>query len=225
MCFSVENNFTECALHSPILENSHCSECNKLKKMVEDFQTHHHTFTCEKKNKRVTIKSSEGHGRNDGKAQGKRIAEVVNCRFNFPQFPIHKTSFILGIPKSLSDEDKKKRKSDLKKIKNFLIRITVENDSNEDRKRYEQFKNWSFLEFLYEVGMFEKLKDRIDSYSHEEKKIALNRYLDALSASVRGSGKVFLKRNTTDIFTNNFNRRLLAVHKANLDIQIVIDQV
>ena len=81
------------------------------------------------------------------------------------------------------------------------------------------------MKFLFEVGMFEKSRNNINRYSDEEKIDALNRYLNALSASVRGSGKIFLKRNTSDIFTNNFNRRLLAVHKANHDLQIVIDQV
>ena len=54
--------------------------------------------------------------------------------------------------------------------------------------------------------------------------MAFKRYLDAISASVKGSGSVFLQRRTKDIFTNNFNRRLMEVHKANHDLQIVVDQ-
>jgi hypothetical protein len=73
--------------------------------------------------------------------------------------------------------------------------------------------------------MFDKFRRKVEDYSDEEKKHALSRYLNALSASVRGSGSVFLQRTTSDIFTNNFNRRLLSVHEANHDIQIVIDQV
>ena len=74
--------------------------------MADKFQTHKHTFTCKNKNKRITIKSTEGHGRYDGKAIGLKISEVVQCRFNFPQFPLHKTTFIIGMPKTLSDEEK-----------------------------------------------------------------------------------------------------------------------
>ena len=73
--------------------------------------------------------------------------------------------------------------------------------------------------------MFEKRRRNPDDYSSDEKEAALSRYKNALSASVRGTGKVFQKRSTADMFTNNYNRRLLAVHKANHDLQIVIDQV
>ena len=60
-------------------------------------------------------------------------------------------------------------------------------------------------------------------FTEDEKKMAYQRYINALSASVRGTGAVFLKRATKDVFTNNFNRRLLEVHKANHDLQIVVD--
>ena len=85
-------------------------------------------------------------------------------------------------------------------------------------------EKWTFLKFLYEVGMFECDKS-LENYSDSEKHNALKRYLNALSASVRGTGTVLIKRKMKDLFTNNFNRRLLGVHKANHDIQIVIDQV
>ena len=70
--------------------------------------------------------------------------------------------------------------------------------------------------------MFKENKTKIEDYSTKEKALALDRYLDA---SVRGSGHIFLKRSTCDIFVNNFNRRILQIHKANHDIQIVVDQV
>ena len=59
----------------------------------------------------------------------------------------------------------------------------------------------------------------------KRKNFAYQRYLNALSVSVRGTGAIYLKRNPKDVLTNNFNRQLMTVHKANHDIQIVIDQV
>ena len=82
----------------------------------------------------------------------------------------------------------------------------------------------SFLEFLYEVGMFERDKS-LHNYTNLEKKYAYDRYINAISSSIRGTGTVFIQRGTEDIFTNNFNIQLLLVHQANIDIQIVIDQV
>jgi hypothetical protein len=88
----------------------------------------------------------------------------------------------------------------------------------------DTFNKMTFIQFLFEVGMFEN--DKIfENISDEDKSAAYQRYINALSASVRGTGTVFLKRGTKDIFTNNFNRRILEVHKANHDIQIVVDQV
>ena len=204
------------------LMNDDCDECFLLRKMAADFQTHNHTFTCNKKNKVISIKSTEGHGRNGEKIRGTKISEIALCRFNFPRFPLHKTKFILAMQKSLSAEEKNQRKSDLRQIKKFLIRISYNENKSHN---YEEFKNWTFLQFLFEVGMFVKERRCLEEYSLDEKTAALERYLNALSASVRGSGSVFLKRQTSDLFTNNFNRRLLSVHKANHDIQIVIDQV
>ena len=191
--------------------------------MAQDFQTHNHTFTCEKKKKRISLQSTEGFGRNDGKIKGEKMNDIPNCRFNFPQFPLYRTSFILGMSKSLDSDEKKRRKSDLKKIRNFLIRASKSDEETD--KYFKDFKSWSFIKFLHEVGMFEENKKTIAEYSPKEKMLALDRYLDALSASIRGSGHVFLKRSTGDLFVNNFNRRILQIHKANHDIQIVVDQV
>ena len=80
------------------------------------------------------------------------------------------------------------------------------------------------MEFLFNVGMFKEEKS-IGQYSKSEKEHAYQRYLNALSVSVRGTGAIFLKRNPKDVLTNNFNRQLMRVHKANNDIQVVIDQV
>ena len=65
----------------------------------------------------------------------------------------------------------------------------------------------------------------VKNLSNREKSEGYQRYINALSASIRGTGKVFLMRQPKDVLTNNFNRRLMSVHKANHDIQIVIDQV
>ena len=66
---------------------------------------------------------------------------------------------------------------------------------------------------------------QLDEYTAKEKNDAYNRYINALSASIRGTGAVILKRETKDVFTNNYNRNIMKIHRANHDIQIVVDQV
>ena len=138
---------------------------------------------------------------------------------------MYKTKFILGTSKNLSLEEKESRKKYLLKIKKFLIRQTYSEDSSlGESVEFKHFKNLKFIQFLYEVGMFSE--DKVfESYTKKEKNLAYERYTRALSASIRGTGSIFLKRNTKDILTNNYNRRLMGIHQANHDIQIVVDQV
>ena len=169
------------------------------------------------------MKKNEGHGRHDGKKEGPNINNYVHCRFNFPQFPMNKTTFILGISKELDEETVNQRRNDLKKIKKYLIRQSY-SETPEESSDLQYLKLLSFIEFLHEVGMFEKEKS-LTEYSRKEKLDAYHRYINALSTSVKGTGSVFLKRDAKDLFTNNYNRSLMGVHKANHDIQIVVDQV
>ena len=104
-----------------------------------------------------------------------------------------------------------------------MIRQTY-SENKDESERCKAFKTTTFYEFLFNVGMFKEGK-RVEQLSNTDKRIGYQRYIDALSVSVRGTGAIFLKRNPKDVFTNNFNRRLMSVHKANHDIQMVIDQV
>ena len=201
-----------------------CDACLNMNNMVKDFQTHNHTFTCQKKNRVISIRSDEGHGKNDGTHNEKEISNYVHCRFNFPHFPLNKTTFILGIPKDCDEQEVRQRKKDLKKIKKYLIRQTFRENMQEDSSNLIHFENLSFIEFLHEVGMFTD-DQPLQKYSVREKNDAYGRYIYALSASIQGTGSVFLKRGTKDVFTNNYNRKLMKIHKANHDIQIVVDQV
>ena len=120
-CYSAQYDFHKCTLHEKNqLDVQNCEGCHQQKLLVREFQTHHHTFTCKKSRKKITIKQNEGHGRLDGIAQGPSILDYDECRFNFPQYPMNKTTLILGIPKNLCKEEVSKRKSDLKQIRKFL---------------------------------------------------------------------------------------------------------
>ena len=226
-CFTSKADFKECKYHTVLHKiGKDCESCNNLKKLVKKFQTHKHTFSCQKKNRLITIQESEGHGKNDNIKKGCKISNHVQCRHDFPKFPMNRTTFLLGLPKDLPPEEIRQRKKDLKKIKKYLIRQTfVEDESTlESSPSATYFKSLTFIEFLHEVGMFETNKSLKD-HTRNEKAAAYQRYINALSASVRGSGSIFLKRETKDIQTNNFNRRIMEVHQANHDLQIVVDQV
>ena len=71
--------------------------------------------------------------------------------------------------------------------------------------------------------MFEKEK-QLEKFSETEIKAAKKRYYNALSASIRGTGAVIMKRKVRDILTNGYNKSIMCLHQANHDLQVVIDQ-
>ena len=197
-----------------------CVNCSLIKERVKMFNTHSCTFSCKKKKRTIHIKATEGHGRLDGTIVGESIMSIL-CRYNFPHNPIDATTFLLGIPKDLPEEELEKRKNDYRKIRKYLIRQTC--SENNDSEAWEKLKKMSFNEFLVEVGMLIEDKPLIKC-SVQEIKQARQRYIEALSVSVRGTGSVLIRREPKDIFTNNFNPNLMEIHGANHDIQPVVDQ-
>ena len=197
-----------------------CNDCIDLVKRVDRYQEHAHTFTCEKRMKTITIKSDEGHGRRDGLVEEEAIENVRACRFKFPRFPSDETKVVLALSK---DEDEKiviQRRKDLRKLSKFLIRQTFYKDI--EVKKFEKFQSLDFWAFLFEAGMFENDKS-LHEYSEDEKQKAKERYYNAISASVKGSAVIVLKRKVKDIFINGYNCKIMRLHKTNMDIQVVVD--
>ena len=68
--------------------------------------------------------------------------------------------------------------------------------------------------------MFPKDKDVTDKDALAKAK---ERYFTALRCEVKSSGMLVLKRDPCDIFTNNFNKNLLQIHRANQDVQLIFE--
>ena len=222
--FLISTSYDEisCQKHRNKGQHEDCSECQILKEKVQKYQTHKHTFTCSKKVKTITITEAEGHGRHDGRIKGPEISNIPVCRFKFPKFPLDETKVIQGISKDEDANSVKAKKADLNKIVKFLLRQTYTDRKLDDLSSWKQLKELNFWQFLFEVGMFEGNKS-LDNYSEIEREKARSRYLDAISASVQGSGIIVLKRNVRDVFVNGYNSSLMRLHSANHDIQLCID--
>lgn len=206
-----------CPSH-PSLDLS-CDSCQIMKLKVEKYQTHRHTHTCYKKKKIIKIAGDEGHGRYDGERNGEALS-VGSCRFSFPKNPLDKPEYIFSFPE---DTDKKivlEAKRDYAKIRKYLLRLTHFKDFSLT-EQWNSFIQMSFFDFLYEVGMFESADQREDP---EAQLKARERYLTALRSEVKSSGLLVLRRETKDVFTNNYNLKLMNLHEANIDIQIISDE-
>ena len=80
----------------------------------------------------------------------------------------------------------------MRKVKTFLLRQT--NGYQQNSENWNNFNHMNFWEYLFEVGMFKKDQD-LQNFTDAERNDARTRYINALSASIKGSGKIFLKRN------------------------------
>ena len=81
----------------------------------------------------------------------------------------------------------------MNKIKKYLIRQTFSETSIEDSEAWKSLKKMTFLEFLYQVGMFNEQKP-LSKCNQGEIENAKERYFDAISVSVKGTGTMILKR-------------------------------
>ena len=214
MCGS--SNDISCSDHKEI--DVACDKCQNLKRLVDNYQTHSHRQSCLKKKKILRISPLEGHGHLDGKKESDELIVCI-CRYNFPKNPMDKAEFLYAFPENVDKNELKQAKDDYLKIRKYLLRLTYgENFKNQEQ--WLNFVNLSFYEFLQEVGMF---KPNEDSQNEEARHNARQRYLTALRCEVKSSGLTFLRRDTRDIFTNNFNKKLIKIHQANQDIQYIHD--
>ena len=198
---------------------SSCDKCKKFKDLVEKYQKHSHKFSCHKRKKYIRIYKGEGHGRLDKVKEGDELLVPV-CRLRHPKFPIDKTEFLQAFPSDIDEDQLKEAKKDYRKIKMYLLRLT-DGDVFKETEEWKKFIRLSFNEFLYELGF---LKEKEDMKNQKKCKDARKRYLTALRCDVKSTGMVLLKRNTSDIFTNSYNKYLLKLFQSNMDIQFICDE-
>ena len=55
------------------------------------------------------------------------------------------------------------------------------------------------------------------------KKLAKQRYCNALRTDIKGTGYVYLKREPKDVFINNYSKKMMPILQSNHDIQYVND--
>ena len=176
-----------------------CNICQNIKAKAEKYQSHHHTFTCDKKMKTITVKADEGHGRLDGHKTGAELSNISICRFRFPKFPLDETKLIFGKSKDANPDVIKTCRADLNKITKYLLRQTQTEKKLPESESLSKLKSLSFWEFLFEVGMFGNKKSYKEC-NDQDKNEAKTRYLDAISASVQGTAAVILKREVKNIY-------------------------
>ena len=196
-----------------------CEECSNIKELVKKYQTHSCTFSCHKKHKYMKLHKKEGFGINEEEDEEEIIFK--SCRFKFPRYPLDKTTLIFPLTKADDIKETNNMKKDLRHIKCYLIRRVqfLTNKANEEA--WFKFKKMSFNDFLYDLGFYSDLSE--DLSDDERRKLARQRYVNALRADIDDSGLVVKERSPSDVYINNYNLTLMPVIKSNHDLQNIIN--
>jgi len=123
----------------------------------------------------------------------KKNRKAKICRFGFPKPPLPETMILNPFDKK---EDKKVIETHRKTYANIQEKLTSMGRSFKE--------NINFQEFLQSLSL-----------TNEE-------YILAVRSSIRRA-TVFLRRETSEIFINNYNKKLLIAWRANMDIQYILD--
>ena len=189
-----------------------------LRQKIQRFQTHMCSFSCYKKRKTVTLKSTQGHAfKGKGITTGPVLENIPICRFKFPRLPMDQTTVLLAFQKNEDDNVIRSAKKDYLFIRQYLLRQTYNLTSD----LYLDLKRQDFQTFLKNVGMFSEVNQH--SPKEDQMEQAKDRYHTALRCGIRGQSQVFGQRNLENLYTNNFNVKLMVSHSANHDIQLCDD--
>lgn len=115
------------------------------------------------------------------------------CRFNFPRPPMNCTQILKPLSKDYPSKDMQDAKKDYQLIQGALEKIPRSSKENVD-----------FNEFVTSLGL------------------TCERYITAVRSSLNRT-TVFLRRQTSEIYVNNYNKKALLVWRANMDIQFILD--
>jgi hypothetical protein len=125
----------------------------------------------------------------------KHVKDGVKCRFGIPYFPMRKTMIL----EPFSD-DEKFTKTEREEMKKNRQRVTKELD----KISKDQDSSLTFDEFLKHIDMNEE------------------EYIKMIRAELK-KAKVVLKRAPNEIRINAYNPMIMSLHKANMDIQFILD--
>ena len=125
----------------------------------------------------------------------KHVKDGVKCRFGIPYFPMSKTMILepFGDGEKLSKKEREKISKSRQVVVKELDKISKETDSS-----------LTFDEFLKNIDMNEE------------------EYIKMIRAELK-KAKVFLKRAPNEIRINAYNPMIMSLHRANMDIQFILD--
>jgi hypothetical protein len=125
----------------------------------------------------------------------KHVNGCIICRFGIPYYPMRKTVIL----EPFSDDEKltKKEREEISKNKQNVIKEL-------DKISKDKDNSLTFDEFLEHVNMNEE------------------EYIKMIRADLK-KAKVFLKRAPNEIRINAYNPQIMSLHRANMDIQFILD--
>ena len=120
---------------------------------------------------------------------------------------MRQTKVIEPLPDDSTSDQVKASQMYARKIRDYLGRTLFQEYSGQETKERTRFFGLSFYAYLRDIGLTE------EQYNHGLRSINKSKGV-----------QVFLKRDCKDVFTNNYNERLLQLHQANIDCSYITDE-
>ncbi|XP_031340027.1 uncharacterized protein LOC116168369 [Photinus pyralis] len=183
--------------NAPLFDGTNTTECETfIDKFVSASRSNVHISDLIKYQVHTHTPIRAAKFNNGNSSKRRRVVDM-----EFPFFPIRGTR-ILGPIVSREDNDvdddsainREQAKRDLKIVREYL----------DGRSAATEEDDVSFDDLLFKLSLSER------------------RYIDAIRSDLT-KYKVFLKRDVVDSFVNPYNPNILELHKANMDIQFIVD--
>ena len=157
----------------------------------------HRFITCQRNSEEMEQLFSLQFHKHTGSCK-RMLQEKTICRFGIPYFPMPRTIILDPLPEEdLTDDELETFPRHLERITEKLGVVATELMRNQKVAQ-------SFEDFLAEI------------------KISYDTYERVIRTTLKRS-KIFLRRDLKDIRTNAFNEEILRRHRANMDLQFVLD--
>jgi len=125
----------------------------------------------------------------------KKVVRASVCRFGIPYPPMPQTEILKPLPEETQNFSL--HHENFKKIRSFLLR-----DQSDD--------------LISHLSIFENF------LSHDQVSLSYEDYIYAIRSSLK-KPQIFLKRTFAEIQVNAYNKHILSMQRANMDIQLILD--
>jgi hypothetical protein len=207
-CLTLIDKYTTCETKTILNDTIQSDDDTKLQELIK-YQRHRHNKNCQvienKLQEQVPDNEAQDSSDDSQRLKNKINNQKTTCKYGFPWPILDNTIILLPLKNTTDDEQDILRTAKLNyaKIKNRLDLIAQEQERCIKIRKCVP-KAITQNQFLQHLNF------------------TLEEYMTAIRSNIM-QAKVFLKRTSAEIMINPYNKNIIVRHRANMDIQYVLD--